>query len=571
MQNHPPESAASGRWLGLVVVVGVLLGGAASFLPQQSLWVDEATQVIGLRLGPAGATRWLAGGEPHDPGQIPDRMPPLSYWAGWAWARVFGFDEASLRWFSVMCVAVAAVLVYETARLAFGTASAWVAGLLFALCPAMIVLSVEIRPYALFVLWSAAAFYVLVRLRATPPDERSGMYVALALVLAAAVSTHFFGAVLAGSILAALILLACRGAGRFRPIAGVGAVCAVSTAVQVPFIVASLRLEKHAITHAVRVGPSLDGVKNMLVRLVSHVTLSVHRPVAVIAVTAALVLIVFSISLARSSRQCAAVALTLWVGLLVVTVAKLFLNTFDAASSNYNAWMRPGFCVLMSAGVASQSRAVRRAAALAFGLLLVAQVTGVYQLAVHGDHFAHGPQRAIVELIRARNRGELAVIHDDASHRFVFAYFPITCELGPGVEHYKPVNGSDSATRVVDYPGMREARPVNALPYRYLLVVRLEATNPTNLLAQVRGGDRVLADGPIARELRASGDWRLVSERSVPASISGKIDLFERCGPPRAELAQRDLRSATEPGRTQTATSVRPDEPAPAAGPLRGR
>ena len=43
MQNHRPESSGSVRWLGLVVVVGLFLGGVASFLPRQCLWLDEAT------------------------------------------------------------------------------------------------------------------------------------------------------------------------------------------------------------------------------------------------------------------------------------------------------------------------------------------------------------------------------------------------------------------------------------------------------------------------------------------------------------------------------------------------
>ncbi|MBV8608108.1 MAG: hypothetical protein JO034_11705, partial [Singulisphaera sp.] len=107
-----------------------------------------------------------------------------------------------------------------------------------------------------------------------------------------------------------------------------------------------------------------------------------------------------------------AVALTLGIGLLVVTAAKFTLDGFDAASSNYNVWMRPGFCILLSAGIASQSRAVRRVAALAFGLLLVAQMSGAYQLAVHGNYFAYGPHRTIAELIRSLNTRDIAVVHD---------------------------------------------------------------------------------------------------------------------------------------------------------------
>ena len=222
--------------------------------------------MTGLSLGPTGVVRWLAGGEPNDTGQVRDRMPPLSYWLGWSWSRAFGLNEASLRWFGVACVAVAAAIVYEAARRAFGTASAWVAGLLFALSPSVIILSVEIRAYPLFTLWSALAFYGLVCLHAGPPDRRRTVYAALALVLPAAVATHFYGAVLAGSILTALVILNGFGAGRFRPIAGLAGVSAVTMALTLPFVVESLALPRDGGTPVVGFGPRLDGVKNMLVR-----------------------------------------------------------------------------------------------------------------------------------------------------------------------------------------------------------------------------------------------------------------------------------------------------------------
>ena len=528
MQNRRWELSAKERWLGLVVVVGVFLGGAALFLPQQSLWLDEATQMTGVRLGPIGAARWLAGGGPDDTGQIRDRMPPLSDWMGWAWASVFGFEEKSLRWFGVSCFAAAAALVFEAARRAVGTASAWTAGLLFSLSPAVIVLSVEIRAYPLFVFWSALAFHELVRLLAMPPDERRATsYVVLAVALSAAVATHFFGAVLAGSILAALIVLEPRGAGRLRPILGVGGVVAGSFALLLPFIVASFDVSKHMTTRSVGYGPRLAVVKNLLVKLINHVTLSVHRPVSIVALTAAVVLIVVVISSYRSMRRPGiAVALTLGIGLLVVTVAQLVLKQFDAAASNYNAWMRPGFCILLSAGIASESRPLRRAAVLASSLLLAAQTFGVYQLAVHGDHFAHGPQRAIVDLLRTRSPREIALIHDDPSSRVLFLYCPLRFELGRGLVQYQ--SGPANSLLVRSYPEGIELRPVVGLPNRTLLVVRLEGINPTDLATRVRDGHRALVAGPLSRALLASGDWRLVSEQVVVSGTSARIDMFER-------------------------------------------
>src|SRR5436309_2084943 len=90
----------------------------------------------------------------------------------------------------------------------------------------------------------------------------------------------------------------------------------------------------------------------------------------------------------------------------------------------------------------------------------------------------------------------------------------------------------DGSSLVRDHPGGRGVCPVAELPQHSLVVVCSETTNPTNLAAQVRLGDRPIAEGPLARALRASGDWRLVSERLAVTHITARIDLFERSRTP---------------------------------------
>jgi hypothetical protein len=552
------ESSASARWLGLAVVVGVFLGCAASFLPQQCLWTDETTQMTGIGLGPAGVVRWLAGGAPYDTGQVRDRMPPLSYWLGWAWSRIFGLNEASLRWFGVACVAMAAALVYEAARRAFGTASAWAAGLFFALSPAVIVLSVEIRAYPLFILWSAFAFYGLVRLQVMP-GERWPIYAALAMVLPAAVATHFYGAVLAGSILAALAVLACVGSGRLRPVVMLGALSAVTLALLRPIIVASFALARNGVSEGVGLGRRLEGVKSMVVQLAKHPAISVHPTVSIVAVTAAVLLLALAIGVARSSRQPGiAVALTLVIGLLVVTAAQLVTTHFQAAASHYNVWMRPGFCILLSAGIASSARAVRRTAGLAFGVLLTAQASGAYQLAVHGDAFAHGAHRAIMEMIRARNLRDFALVLDDPTYRAMLIYHPIRYELGPGLEHFQRLDIAGVSSLVRAFPSGRGLHQITALNHRHLVVVSMKVIVPAKRPAPA-SDDGSSGDGPLARALRSSGDWRIVSERLVTPSITAnapyftwKIDVFESSRPPWQDVPQLTRLPVEKPSGTES-------------------
>jgi hypothetical protein len=232
-------------------------------------------------------------------------------------------------------------------------------------------------------------------------------------------------------------------------------------------------------------------------------------------------------------RPGAAVALALGIGLVVVTATALVTTHFNAARPHYNVWMRPGFCILLSAAVASGSRAVRHVAAGAFGLLVVAQACGAYQLAAHGDAFAHGAHRAIIEEIRAQDASDLAMVLDDPTYRAMLVYHPIRYELGPGLEHYQRVDTPGGAALVREFPSARGLCPVTALPHRCLVVVALKVNVPATRPAE--GGSRDTGDGPIARALQASGDWRIVSERRVVPSVTGSapfyvwaIDVFER-------------------------------------------
>ncbi len=49
-----------------VVCVAIGIVADALFLPHQSLWNDEATQLDGLTLSPIEVTRWLAGRVDYD-------------------------------------------------------------------------------------------------------------------------------------------------------------------------------------------------------------------------------------------------------------------------------------------------------------------------------------------------------------------------------------------------------------------------------------------------------------------------------------------------------------------------
>jgi hypothetical protein len=516
----------------MVVCVGTFVAGAAAFLPRQTLWLDEATQLTGLGMGPVNVVRWLAGLDRPDVGQFPDRMPPLSYWIGWLWTLVFGLSEVSLRWLGLLCTAAATGLIYRAALKAFGTAPAWVAGLSFALAPPVLNLAVEIRAYPLLVLCSAAAFYFLIQIQtASTPRRRDVAGLALAL----AILTHYFGLLLAGATLVALAAVAAARRGPWKPVLVISGVVVLAALAISPFVRQSLLMNRGGNN-----GPDLEervrSVRRLLPGLTAHPALAVFRPASTVAQTAAFALAALALVAAGPGRRSRfAVALVLGAGLSAVALGKVVLKAgdFDIARPIYNAWMWPGISLFLASGLATSHHAIRRAAMGCSLALLVCLGIGVVELRQHADHFAHGPVRTISRLIRTLGPSNIAVVHDAPPNQPVFLSCPLRYEFGLELPQYQAQPAADRAsTRLRSYPGCRpgpaDAGPTVALNRHYLVVVRSWATQPRDLLDQIRKGDRAGRAGSVVRELRASRCWRLVDRRVAVALDSADIALFER-------------------------------------------
>lgn len=528
-----PDGSSWPPWVGMLVCVAALVAGAAAFLPQQSIWVDEATQLSGLQLGPREVARWLAGGDRRDFGQFRDRMPPLSYWLGWCWTQAFGRDVTALRWLSVLYTAGATALIYATARRAFGPAAGWVAGLCFALSPAVVVVAVEIRAYPLFVLCSAAAFHFLLRSLAEGAPRRSET-IGLALSLAAAILTHFYGLVLSGGVLVALGALAATRKGRWASVIVVGGIVALAAVSIGPFVRESLRTTR-VVPGKPRVVDQLLTTARLVPGLTSHPALALAPPAEVACGAAAIVLgVVAMLPLGRRRRAQMAVAMVLASGLAAVATAKVVLTSFDAARPSYNAWIWPGLSLLLASGLGCRRPGGRRAAGIAAGVLIAGLGVGVAALARNGSSFAHTPNRSIARMIRELGERDVAVIHDDPSHHLVHISGPLYQEFGPVLRQYH-LDGASldrHPAGLLACEGVRlgcgEAGPAAVLPQPTIVVIHGQNTPPRVLVDRIRRGTRFEGDGPIARELRESPAWKLADRRAVVAEHSADILVFRR-------------------------------------------
>lgn len=203
----PPQVAS---WELLLLVLGIVLIGTtllaianAFSLIGRNYWLDEIyTHTLVADPDPVHAFRALADGvETH---------PPTYY----ALVRIYGLlvggiDETRLRVFSLLCVALALVAVYLTSRRTWTAYPAALATLAVALHPLTLRYALEGRHYALWLTELAWLICTLAWYRAERADGRRGLAVGIALAVLSMLlcTTHYFGVLSLGLVLAGVVVV----------------------------------------------------------------------------------------------------------------------------------------------------------------------------------------------------------------------------------------------------------------------------------------------------------------------------------------------------------------------------
>jgi Dolichyl-phosphate-mannose-protein mannosyltransferase len=516
-----------------VACVAIGIAADALFLPHQSLWNDEATQMVGLALDPIEVTRWLADRVDYESGVGDDRMPPLSYWAGWAWSRMTGLSETPMRWLGVASVAVATAVVYAAAGRAWGVSAGVAASLLLATSPNVVMASVEIRAYPLLILASAGIYACLIGYATSAAEARRRWLAGMLACGIAAMYTHFFGLVALGGALLAAFVLARADGESVLPVVAAGCVAAFAALGLVPFVFASAGISR---TGGAPPSEKLVGLVRLPYRLFSHPAMRVSPMAVGLAAVGCVLGVVCGLApKIRSGRAAAGLAMALASGGAVVVLAHMAQSAFEAGQPNYNLWMLPPLAILMASGLAARARVVRAAAIAAIALSIATNLYADGQLAFRGDYFAHSPHRPIADVIRRLGPAEVAIIHDgDALDPAWDIYAPIRSEFGGRVRQFCYVPGGHEAgdIRVADYPTLSGEFDPTDLPFHDLIVVRSERKYARDIASQIHGGIVPLGDGPVTKALLASGGWERVEQKTYLAFVGADVDVFRKVARP---------------------------------------
>lgn len=507
----------------LAIPIVLLLISGTAFLRQQSVWVDETTQLTGLTMNPVECIKWLSGKPMHL--LVPDdRMPPLSYLVGWTWSRVFGLSENTMRAFGLCCGVGAVFFTFMAAKRIGGAAAALAASLILAVSPNIITFTVEIRAYPLFLLLSSIAIFCIIgALSSKTPAQYKRWIILSALFLALTCYTHFFGVIFTLAALGALFVenkIHKRSPGILilMTIAG-----ALSMAGLIPFIFSAIKVSGPADGEPAGLKPFLS----LFIRLITHPSVGVVPVLVAIAMLGALVLLI--VSLRRSENRPIVYTLMGIGGLAIVflLIASFVVSKFNVAAAHYNIYLAPVIAIVLGMAITSSQPLGRKLAGVGLLLLLIPNAFGAKNLMLHGELFSHGPQKRVFRVIDRLGPGKTALIYESPAKVAFHLSFPVRWRYN---DQILQLDADPQGTQfAIKHPNDRPVESIDT--FKYLLVIRdqhCETRELTRFYKQTHPG---FQNKPTTVNLVQSGNWKKIDHFILPGFNAADVDLLEKTAP----------------------------------------
>jgi hypothetical protein len=492
-----------------------------SFLPHQEIWVDETTQLSGLTLSPTEVVPWLSGVVHHDFGVPPDRMPPVSYWAGWGWSQIFGLSEHSMRMLGVTAIALTALLLAATARIAWGAGADVLAMGVFFFSPNTLVASVEIRAYPLFLLTTAGTLYFAVRLSDFSSKKPASplLWPGLACCWIAGIYTHFYGLVVSGAVICGMAMTSFQRPELRKPLLIWTGAMAVTAVGLLPFVHGATDMGSSG-----GEGVSISGCAKYFYRaLIGHPALGALPGVIFLGMVCFLLMLMVSLMPRRIGQgSCRMLLIVLVAGAVVVFVAKILIGKFDALSPSYNLWRLPVLSLLAGSVVAIHSPGWRKTAITAACGVIVAGVLGCFSIHRHPEVFRHTPPRELLSLIKSHAPAALVY---ESNGPWGHIYYPLIYSEGSWIRNYLLKKDEKGQDTVLELPNLQKI-PVTALPDRIMLIAVVpQDANHSVLMCHGNLPQQPIADN--AERLHAGGYEKSYSG-FLPAQEGVRFEIYQR-------------------------------------------
>jgi mannosyltransferase len=409
----------------LQLIVAITAGAAVLrfiSLGVQSLWYDETVTASLVQNPLGGMLRLLPSSE---------TAPPLYYVVAWAWVRIFGSSDLTLRSLSAVAGTLTVPVVYAAARVLVSHRAGLIAATLATCSPLLVWYSQEARAYSLLLLLSSLSLLAFALAWRKPASKHVAWW---AVVSCLAIATYYYAVFLA---LAEAAVLFSRY-GRHRAIGLATAAIVLVSSMLLPLAAVQARTSNAAWIHSI---PLSSRVEETIRQLVTPAPAPRYagasdagqpsRNLWIIAVVLLALALVAALRYgSRRERDGALVGLTLGVAVISVPLVISIIGPFVFDERGdvflYRAVL-PAWTPL--AIVVASGFGARHAPALALlgaAVLAAASLAVTLAIAVDGDL-----QRDDVRAVAAATKGKGVIIVFPAFERRALLHYRPDLEAAP--------------------------------------------------------------------------------------------------------------------------------------------
>ncbi|PTD19002.1 hypothetical protein [Sphingomonas fennica] len=517
-----------------LLLIALFAAVVCRFAFVQDIWIDETTQLSGSGLPFLKMVHWLLG-TPKALFVVPDdRMPLGSYALDWLGVHLFALSPLGLRLLHGALLVLGLVVMAAALRRRFGPGCTAIALAILCLNPQIAMTAPEIRAYPLYL--ALACAMIAPFLAIVDPAWNRGWRapIAVALLCAATVHVHFFGAVMSACVFVVLIARHIGDRRALIVLAVSGALGAALSVAVLPFIVAASGQVDHAAgggsiaTYAIYVSRLFVGS----IHMVYPVAASLLLAGLVLAGAAALWrLAAGGMEPARRGAFLSLVAVVL-LGLAITIGADIALDTLNAIKPTYSYWMMPFAAAAIAVGLSGMGLPARRPLALlsrgAVAAIVAGGLIATGLLWRHAPLFAHGPGQMFAEAI---GKDSAATLIFEPGDPLGYAALPTRWRFHDDVAIWQaePPAGDRLIRFATGSPLFGATAPAAAVidaGAPAILVGRVAAGSYRDVRAAIDGHPRHLEAGPIAGRLAADPRWELVEERESQGLFIARIWRF---------------------------------------------
>jgi hypothetical protein len=507
-----------------------------AFARVQDIWVDESTQLSGIRAGMWEMLRWLSGVDLDRFGVPGDRTPPFSHVLDWLWLRVSGPSVLGFRVFhAAFAVFGAAVLAIVTLR-EIGLSAAIVVLLFLILSPKLILTGVEIRAYPMFFAVTSVQIAVFVRLAADSKAVNPKLLAIFALVCLVANYTHFYGLVSTCAFFFALGIMLIRSPASLVVLGTAFAVVMIGSLGVLPFILNAVGQSPP--TAETRL--TISRLFGFLLRLFGDSANMISDFAFVLFFGGTLMLfsvgVVISFGRVRkgNARRFDWLFLVVIAGIVAPVVASAFvrMSNTNLLKETYNSWLFGLLGLLISIGAVTNTgiRFWDRAGRfVAVGMMLIGAASSTYILFNHASIFIHGPRQFVGDLYD-RAIAPKAIVYEPGAE-WIFSYFPLVFTYNNEIDQYRRDDLARGFIRIGSGATQATAQNISSvvMPYSNVVVVDVQLRSFQDLRCEGRVDlCPQFAPGLVETALTETGQWRVSNVDRGFGVFDARVTTLER-------------------------------------------